>query len=280
MVVGTTKIAVLASLLAASSGQVGVSRKTDGPVTLTLVAEHGVVKPGGVTTLGLLFDMKPAWHVYWDGQNDTGQPPKFAAVRMPPGFEVGSWQWPAPTRKVLDGGILDYIYEKRAMVLVPVRVPKDAKEGEEHTLPFDVEWMQCADECQFASAKVEVKVRVGAEPGPSDDRIVKAREALPKDAGKDVLVRVSGNRASIRVDGASRLTFMPEQGSRVVGNALEGGTRAGDRLDLELGGGAELPVKGFLSIERSGKLVETVRVVAGGSPGREPDGKEPRKGKK
>ncbi len=275
MVVGTTKLAVLAPLVAASSGAVVHAPPSDAPVSLTLIAEHAVVRPGQTTAIGLVFDMKRSWHIYWDGQNDTGQPPKFTAVRMPPGFELGSWEWPAPARKVLEGGILDYVYEKQAVVLVPVRIPKDAKPGEEHTLSFDVEWMQCADECQFASETVQVKLRVGEQTGPSDGRITKARESLPKASGKAVVVRLAGDRATIRVEGASRLTFMPAQGTRMVKNALEGGSSAGERLELELGGDAKSPLQGYLSIERSGKYEETVWVSAGGPAGRVTENKVP-----
>ena len=48
-------------------------------------------------------------------------------MTLPAGYKAGEMLWPAPARHVSNGGLLDHVYEGRAMILLPVEVPADAK---------------------------------------------------------------------------------------------------------------------------------------------------------
>src|SRR5688572_18780783 len=65
-----------------------------------LIAEHISVRPASKTWLGLTFDIDDHWHIYWDGDGDTGQPVK-AEFTLPPGCKISEIVWPTPKRQIL-----------------------------------------------------------------------------------------------------------------------------------------------------------------------------------
>jgi DsbC/DsbD-like thiol-disulfide interchange protein len=151
----------------------------------SLHLEHTSIAPGDTQWLAIRFEIDEHWHLYWDGYNDAGLPPK-ATWTLPEGFKVGPTQWPVPTRQVLAGEILNHIYERELVMLVPLTVPETAKPGEKHAIQADLSWLVCEEACVPESASVSVEVTIGApgvEPAiaPASSTIFeRARKAMPE----------------------------------------------------------------------------------------------------
>lgn len=203
---------------------------------ISLLTENLGAVPGGSVTLGVVFDIPKDWHIYYDGQNDTGQPPEILTDKLPAGYTLGQVQWPAPERHVLPGNILDHIYEKKATLLVTLNVPKDAKPGPV-TIELPVKWMECAKECRLADAKVTASLTVVAKPAdikpaPAAKDIAEARKRLPGELPKDASIKVLAVADSLTITarGADAIVFIPHSGGVQLKNPLRDGEAKGDTL--------------------------------------------------
>lgn len=174
-------IAGLAAGLLAACGGAGAddAEQPQGgdAVKARLISERVRLVPGQEAWLGVTFEIRPKWHLYWNGLNETGGPPE-VALTLPAGFTAGKIVWPAPMRHVLGGDILDHIYEKRVTLLIPVRVPASAEPGSTARFQAALTWMVCEEVCVLGETSVSLGLPVGepgaGDPPPSPDEIGRA----------------------------------------------------------------------------------------------------------
>lgn len=185
-----------------------------------LIALQPAVVPGTVLMLGVTFDIDPGWHLYWNGLNDTGLPPR-VDLALPDGFEAGKILWPAPTRYITgDRDLLDHIYKDRVTLIIPVRVPeKIDMTGLVHRsiqIRASVEWLVCDEAClsEFAELTLDLPVRrhvmVDSPDGPL---FAKARTRLPKaikPAHSPISARWEGTTLEIIAPTAAEIVFYPD----------------------------------------------------------------------
>lgn len=249
--------------------------------TPKLIAEHEALVPGTTATLAVTFEISPGWHMYWRGQNDTGMGPTIS-WSLPQGYEVGETQWPVPIRKVLPGGILDHIYEDRLTILVPLRVPSEPAAGSTPASPTasigaSLRWMVCDDVCMFEDGNVALTIPVAPRPEPAtntatpplplrsaDARLIDdARKALPlpwsdaKGLARSTL-DVTDERVtlSIQAAGATRITFIPDEGCLPPMDLLRHGDAEGESLKIDFASGGEdgERISGLVRIEQGNKM--------------------------
>lgn len=137
-----------------------------GAVRASLVSDRAVVTAGEVFTLAVVFEIEPGWNTYWRNPGDSGAPPRIE-LTLPAGWEwggMGAVEWPHPKRKVLPGGIVDYVYEGRVALMAPVLVG-DGESGEaSREIVAAVEWLECDDDrCVPGSAELRLEMRTGGE---------------------------------------------------------------------------------------------------------------------
>jgi DsbC/DsbD-like thiol-disulfide interchange protein len=221
---------------------------------ITIVAERPGLTPGGTVTLAFVFDMDKDWHIYWPGQNDTGQPPEIDASKLPAGFTLGPIVWPVPKRYVQPGDILDHIYEKKAVLLTDLSAPKDAKVGTTLNLEFPINWMECATECRLAEGVVKVSLPVvDKAPDASNKPLFEqARAAIPAALPNDSPIKVKTTQdasLTITAPDADRLTFLPHADSIQLTDLIKTGESKGGTLaaDLALSEPAK-PTEGIVGI--------------------------------
>ncbi|HBS28871.1 MAG TPA: thiol:disulfide interchange protein, partial [Phycisphaerales bacterium] len=117
-----------------------------------LIAERVTLTPGKTNWIALTFDIAPKWHLYWHNAGDSGLPISFR-VHAPEGVTVGEPLWPTPRRHVSAEIILDYIYEDRVTILLPVEVSGSAAAPPagggmgQVTIGATVEWLVCREAC-------------------------------------------------------------------------------------------------------------------------------------
>lgn len=245
----------------------GADKPVIGPkVRARLLAERPVLVPGKTAVLGLHFTIQPEWHIYSNAISDSGGPPS-PEWTLPAGFKVQPTLWPTPVRHKLPGDLLDHVYEKEVMLLVPVAVPADAKPGTTVKLAAELTWMVCKDVCLIEKQPVSIELPVAAQDAEQvvpDAKFAAARARLPKPVtlGKGADGEKAGITASwaeaalkIQVKGAKALTFYPLLDSLPPLSALADCAVSGDtlsiRFDADRTAAKSAPVHGVLEIKRS-----------------------------
>lgn len=231
------------------------------PVRARMVAQRQELLPGRTCLIGITLDIEPGWHVYWDGAGDNGMPVSVTPA-LPPGFKAGELRWPVPRRHIDAGDILDYVYEKRVTLVLPVTVPADAKPGDKADLSATVEWFVCKDVCIRAEGRVALSVPI-ATPGQPDSPLTAEADlfagpypkpSLPdwiKPAWKDRTLSLPATGPGAA--GITRMVFYPARTGVTLADPLHQGEVAGSTLSLDIkpgeaGGSAR--VRGVLEVVR------------------------------
>ena len=115
----------------------------------------------GDTRLGLQFELKPGWKVYWRSPGDAGFPPKidWNGSNNLKGAEI---LWPVPERFSVQG--LETLGYKKKVVLPISAVP--AASGEGMDLKAHIRYLACDDICIPYEAKLALALPAGT-PHPS-----------------------------------------------------------------------------------------------------------------
>jgi DsbC/DsbD-like thiol-disulfide interchange protein len=245
-------LAPAALLAAAAMAQPG----DEGPAKARLIAEHTALTPGKANYLGLTFDIDPGWHIYSSALNDSGFPVKID-LTVPAGFKIGKILWPAPTRHIADGDLLDHVYEERVTLLIPVEVPAGASGKVE--LTGTSEWLVCKQACLpgFADLNLSLPIASQATPSPDAALFAAARERLPKELPKDnppISWTLDNDVYQITAKGAREVSFYPAADCVKLANPLKDATTKNGTLRLRLADmslGARL--KGVIEIKPEGK---------------------------
>lgn len=217
---------------------------------LSVVAARTGLVAGEASTIGISFQMKGKWHVYWPGQNDSGIPPEGKLTALIDGKELdgvtfGDWEWPAPYRHVVGGEVLDHVYYERLTIVVPVTIPASAV-GKTVTIKADMNWLVCDEACVLEKGSAELTLPVVASadkdslrPGPGKEHLDQSMSKMPKPlASLSAEMRPQARRVDdvveLRFPDTRQLAFMPhDQGVRVT-NALGEGEVSGDTLKIEI----------------------------------------------
>lgn len=224
---------------------------------LSLICDTDAPRPGDVIRLGVRLMLDKGWHVYWNGLNDAGGPPKIT-LTLPPGYTADAALWPAPERHVSPGDILDHVYDHELTVLVPVHVPRDAAPTGEARFAVKCEWMICATICKLEEGEAGLTLPLGAPRGDEQNRadadrksIAEAVKRLPRplaEAKDKVRVVRKDSGVEMRAEGATRLVFYPSCECVWFADLLHEGEAKGDRLSMRFEEGKSGPVSGILGV--------------------------------
>lgn len=249
---------LFASFLAsACSAEPAVTKPHATPSILT---EYQSAKPGSDIRVIVSFSIDQPWHLYWDGLNDTGQPPQFTWT-LPKGWTMSPPQFPIPHRNVQPGDIVDYIYESSLQLGFILTIPKNAKPGTE-SLSAAIEWLECSDRCMFGAGEVKTSIGVlgndaTSKPKANSDAQKAIRELdnhtpRPWSEAKDVVMELKENSAIFAAKTAIRLEFFPGRAGSTPKNQLTGTSVDGSVLNVEFLTEKSPPkVDGILAVYRT-----------------------------
>ncbi|MFM8830257.1 MAG: protein-disulfide reductase DsbD family protein [Spartobacteria bacterium] len=213
-------------------------------VKATLLADTSAIVPGKVFQAGVLLEMAPGWHTYWQYSGDAGLPTSID-WELPPGFTAGPIQWPVPQKKNEPGDIQVYAYSGRVLLLTDITAPS-AISGNV-TLRADVSWLVCEEICVPGGAKVELDLPVAKSAEPANMPLFEEfRAELPLSSKPpfDLVWKRAGDFLSLQVPGAPegmRLDLFPLPAeNQIVGHAS---FSAPDTLRIKAGS----PFSGVLS---------------------------------
>jgi thiol:disulfide interchange protein len=154
-------LAAFVSFAAPAAAQIDSAPK----VQARLIAENGEVAPGGTITIALEEDIREGWHTYWQNSGEAGAPTTIDWT-LPQGWHVGAIEWPYPKR-LPAGPLMQYGYDGKPWLLMPLTTPKDAKPGDVVTLKGHANWLVCSKTlCVPEDQMVSVQVAVVADPAP------------------------------------------------------------------------------------------------------------------
>lgn len=233
-----------------------VAARADDPVAeVRMICATDALVPGSTARIGLFFRIRPEWHLYWNGQNDSGLPPQIDLI-LPEGYAAEKALWPGPRRHVSHGGVLDHIYEKEVLIIIPVHVPPDARPGERVSFSAGVEWLACKEQCVLEQGAPALVLPIAADAKPSRESrlFVDTQARLPRPLPKtDNPVLISFESAVLRVsvEGAEYLAFYPLQDSARAIDPIRECEAKGDTLSIrfeESTSGSSKPVRGVLEV--------------------------------
>jgi len=194
---------------------------------VTLVAENNSLQPGKTALVGVLFDLEKGWHIYWVNPGDSGEPPKIQ-WQLPEGFQAKEIRWPTPVR-LGAGTVVDYGYEGRVLLPVPIQVPAAYAAAKPVTLSANIRYLICREVCIPAKAQASLSI-----PSANASSDAAARELFrgafdnsPKawPAGWKAQVSDNGGFFLLSLDtGTSqpRATFFPLEEDQVDNAAVQG----------------------------------------------------------
>ncbi|HRD83695.1 MAG TPA: protein-disulfide reductase DsbD family protein, partial [Rubrivivax sp.] len=138
----------------------GARAATHQVVTPQVRAELLAHAPAGVAAgktlqLGLLIEHQPHWHTYWKNPGDSGLPTTMQ-WQLPAGFVAGDIDWPTP-RKLPIGPLMNFGYEGRLLLPVPVQVPAGFS-SQTLEVRLDAQWLVCKEVCIPESGQFAIRI--------------------------------------------------------------------------------------------------------------------------
>ncbi len=171
--------------------------------TTELVAETAGAAPGSTLWVAVVQTLDKGWHTYWRNPGDAGEA---TALRwaLPADWRAGEIIWPTPKRLPV-GPIMNYGYEGKVVLPVPLQVPLSAKPGGKATLSAVVDYLVCAEVCVPGTVTVSLTVPVvGGAPAAapvSGPLIAETLAAAPKPAGLTATFETSATQLKLAIAG-------------------------------------------------------------------------------
>ncbi len=192
-----------------------------GAVKTSIVADVKAVEAGKPFTVGVRFEIKREWDIYWRFVGDIGLPTS-VEWELPPGFKAGPLQWPVPKAHLAAGDILNYVYEDETLLFAEITPPAEMPSGSME-IRAKVAWQMCnAEMCVPGNANVALSLPAGAAVLDNADLFAKWRAQIPKTTGAPFQVkwhREKANEFSIDIAGLPKefkAEFFPLPPSRDV----------------------------------------------------------------
>ncbi len=136
-------------------------------VEAKLVSSTNAVVPGQPFDVGLLLDMAPGWHSYWEFGGDAGLPTKIT-WSLPEGFRAGAIKWPAPHLMIEPGDIWTYGYKGKVLLVTTIIPAENLKLGGTVTLQARASWLVCKDMCIPGSGELHLDLPVASASSPEN----------------------------------------------------------------------------------------------------------------
>ncbi len=142
------------------------------PATVKLLADHAVITPGQTFHIGVLYELKPHWHIYWKNPGSSGIAPTIE-LKLPEGFKAQPIRWPIPRSFKVDENTINYGYEDKVLLTIPVTAAKDLPDGPIQ-ISAKLTWLACKIKCVMGDAAPTIKLASGDKPQPANAELFKA----------------------------------------------------------------------------------------------------------
>ncbi len=151
------------------------------PSTAELVSDTEWIRPGSSFYIGMLFEMKEGWHIYWINPGDSGVEPRIK-WDIPEGFPAGDIRWPRPKR-FEEGPFYTFGHDEYLLLSRKITVPENIETGKEVRFRAEASWLACMDICISQQGESELVMEVRDETPVKDERrkelFKETEESLP-----------------------------------------------------------------------------------------------------
>lgn len=124
---------------------------SDTIVQIKLIPENQSFARDLSARLGVQFQIKKGWHIYWLNPGESGLPPRIT-WRPVPGLEFQETHWPFPELFQTEQ-IQNFGYSETATAIQTFRVQKNFS-GSHFDLHGDIEWLACQEICIPGKAEI------------------------------------------------------------------------------------------------------------------------------
>lgn len=167
--------------------------------------------------LGLLFRLKPDWHIYWSDPGDAGQPPS-VSITAPGGAKAGALAFPPP-HWLVAGGVGDYIESGTVLLPFEVTLPQPGAEA----IAVRADWLVCNPKmCVPEHGVFHLALPGGTGASPQAGLFHAAKAALPRPSPYHATIASDGTLAITGVGLGRKVVkgahFYPDD-STVIANA-------------------------------------------------------------
>jgi DsbC/DsbD-like thiol-disulfide interchange protein len=164
-----------------------------------LIWDGNPIRPGHTLWVGVLFQLDPGWHIYWQNPGDSGEPPKIQ-WKLPPDFHGGAFLWPRP---ILLGKapVRDYGYAGRVLLMTPLQTPPSLPDTSPVALVASVGYIVCREICIPGKADLTLSIpqlgQTTGQPSPWRKLFQETRAQLPHPLPPQLKVRATQTSENI-----------------------------------------------------------------------------------
>ena len=167
-------------------------------VEVSFHSARAAVAPGEIFTVVMRQRIREHWHTYWRNPGAAGEPAEITWT-LPPGWQAGEIQWPAP-ESIVAAGLVNYGYSDEVLLPVELRASPNAAPGSSAEFAANVYLVVCSDDtCIPEESDVSFSVPIAAN-GRDDPewapRIASVLERLPR-REEALIVHITGGAAPI-----------------------------------------------------------------------------------
>ena len=139
------KLKLIFTIILISTVIYGFSDDFSDTVKTDFVYDTSLLESSNIIRVGVLYKLKPNWHIYWVNSGDSGLPTKLEFA-LPEGFKAGEILWPLPNVYKRDGYIVDYGYHDEVLLWSDIIIPENYKQSH---IPISVntKWISCEKIC-------------------------------------------------------------------------------------------------------------------------------------
>lgn len=112
-------------------------------VKTNLIFSHSELDKSTDLTIGVKFDMKKHWHIYWKNPGDSGIPPKLE-WELPDGIVAGDIIYPSPEKIYFDD-LANYSYSNS--IILPVKFKISKNYNGIINAKLKISWLTCKEIC-------------------------------------------------------------------------------------------------------------------------------------
>jgi len=220
-------------------------------VRASLISSTKAIVPGQPFDVGLLLEMAPGWHSYWEYSGDAGLPTKINWA-LPEGFRASPIQWPAPHLMVEPGDIWTYGYGGTVLLITTITPPVGLQQGSMVSLQGRATWLVCKDMCIPGSGEIRLDLPVSSVSTPENTDLFSGfRSQIPSTAKPPFTLdwKRSGTEWKVSIvdlpPGASAEIYPLPQPDQEIGHPVALGS---GQFRMETDG----PFRGVLAVEKDG----------------------------
>lgn len=249
------------------------SQNRNDSVDTSMVADISDIESDKSFYIGILFEMKPGWHIYWKNPGDSGMPTRVDFI-LPENFTQSDLFWPVPRSFTRSGNIRDFGYKDKVLLWKKITVPSGHNPEAEIPVKANISWVSCREVCVAGNKQIKSVIRPGKSPGIYNKELFERWEQkLPVKKGQEYSyytenIPAEDKMSKFRIN----LDFKNITAKNIEWFPDSGETLKIERIEYDLGNPGDKGAITFFASLYPGKMlsspnIPTVLVVTG------PDGK-------